>query len=96
MTAVHGGTVNGTLHVLRACAQAGTVSRVVMTSSISAISEGWELPPKNGDTVMDPESKWSNPGKCTPYRKLLVYTASRSVFSDALHGFAPLLSREVA
>jgi dihydroflavonol-4-reductase len=65
--------VDGTLNVLKACARAGTVKRVVQTSSIVAIVCGWDVPPKDGDTVLEPETKWSNPEKSEPYRKFIQF-----------------------
>lgn len=57
--------VEGTLRVLRACARAGTVERVVLTSSVAAVAYG------HGSTNGRPltEEDWSNPDQCQPYQK---------------------------
>lgn len=59
--------VEGTQRVLKACAAAGTIKRVIMTSSMAAIMYGWDEPPKNGDTIAEPEKHWSNADKIPPY-----------------------------
>ncbi|KAK7090237.1 uncharacterized protein [Littorina saxatilis] len=56
--------VEGTLSVLEACAKAGTVKRVVLTSSCAAID--WT--PETHDKPRD-ESSWSDPSKQDPYSK---------------------------
>ena len=57
--------VEGTLNVLKACAEAGTVKRVVLTSSIAAVSNG--MNGDNGRTYT--EEDWSNEDMCGPYEK---------------------------
>ena len=57
--------MEGTLNVLKACAEAGTVKRVILTSSIAAVSNGF-----NGDTGRTyTEEDWSIEEKCGPYEK---------------------------
>ena len=57
--------VEGTLNVLKACAEAGTVKRVVLTSSIAAVSNNL-----NGDTGRTyTEEDWSIEERCGPYEK---------------------------
>ena len=56
--------VDGALRVLKACAAAGTVKRVVMTSSVAAVAMGH--PP---DEKVRTEADWSNPDQCDPYPK---------------------------
>jgi len=61
--------VNGTLAVMKACQQHGTVKRVVITSSVAAVaSVADEDKPKNG--ALFDETYWSNPdrpGGISPY-----------------------------
>ena len=61
--------VEGTTNVLQACADAGTIKRVVVTSSIAAVSCGMggnpELPPDHVYTEKD----WSAESVCAPYEK---------------------------
>ncbi|KAG5175973.1 hypothetical protein JKP88DRAFT_203281 [Tribonema minus] len=59
--------VDGTLRVLGACAAAGTIKRVVLTSSIAAIIAGWE--PEAGKELQEPETHWSVAEKCDAYSK---------------------------
>ena len=57
--------VEGTLSVLRACSEAGTVKRVVFVSSIAAVSAGL-----NGESgKIHTEEDWSAEEACTPYEK---------------------------
>lgn len=56
--------VDGTLRVLEASARAG-VRRVVMTSSLSAVSSG-RAP---GEERRRTEEDWSDPDRCAPYAK---------------------------
>lgn len=56
--------VDGTLRVLRAAAAAGTVKRVVVTSSAAAVRFG-----DKDDTAVHTEADWSNVDKCPPYPK---------------------------
>ncbi len=57
--------VDGTLRVLKACAESGTVKRVVQTSSVAAVAYGGDRPESK---VFD-EEDWSNADRCTPYPK---------------------------
>ncbi len=61
--------VEGTTTVLKACAEAGTVKRVVLTSSAVAVSTGNvgspELPPDHVYT----EEDWSHEPTCSPYAR---------------------------
>ena len=57
--------VDGTLRVLRVAATSGTVRRVVLTSSSSAIAGGRPEPGPGGHT----EEDWSVVENCTPYEK---------------------------
>jgi nucleoside-diphosphate-sugar epimerase len=72
--------VDGTLRVLRAAAAAGTVRRVVMTSSIDAIMRGHD----RDDRQLRDESSWSNVERCGPYARSKFY-AERAAwdFADA-------------
>ena len=56
--------VDGTLNVLKACAESGTVKRVVLTSSLGAVSAGLY-----GNSGKYSESDWSDETKCPPYEK---------------------------
>ena len=59
--------VNGTLNVLRACSEAGCVKRVVLTSSIAAVSSGMN---GNGNPEhVYTEEDWSPDDNCAPYEK---------------------------
>ncbi|RDD37144.1 Dihydroflavonol-4-reductase [Trichoplax sp. H2] len=57
--------VNGTLNVLEACVQSGTVKRVVLTSSVAAVSNGfmWET------GRLYSEKDWTDPSQAAPYEK---------------------------
>ena len=61
--------VDGTINVLQACADAGTVKRVILTSSVAAVSNGVSgnpnLPP---DHIYD-ESDWSDEASCEAYER---------------------------
>ena len=57
--------VEGTLSVLRACSEAGTVKRVVFVSSIAAVSAG--LGGESGK--IHTEEDWSAEEACPPYEK---------------------------
>lgn len=57
--------VDGTERVLRACAEIGTVRRVVLTSSIAAAAGGHD---SDGHKVFT-ESDWALPDRCDPYEK---------------------------
>ncbi len=60
--------VDGTLRVLRAAADAGTVRRVVLTSSMDAIVNGHGHGQGHGDQVRT-EADWSNVDRIAPYPK---------------------------
>ena len=57
--------VDGTRRVLHACAAAGTVKRVVMTSSVAAVAYGHA----DGQGTVRTESDWSNVERCEAYQK---------------------------
>ena len=57
--------VEGTLNVLKACSEDGNVKRVVLTSSIAAVSNG--LNGENGKEYT--ETDWSNEANCGAYEK---------------------------
>ena len=57
--------VDGTKRVLNACAQSGTVKRVVMTSSVAAVAFGHD----KSDNRVRTETDWSNPDRCQAYPK---------------------------
>jgi dihydroflavonol-4-reductase len=57
--------VEGTLRVLRAAAASGTVRRVVLTSSSSAVAAGRPRPASGRHT----EDDWSREENCSPYEK---------------------------
>ena len=57
--------VDGTINILQACADAGTVKRVVLTSSLVAACYGPELPPDH----LYSEADWSEGSLCTGYVK---------------------------
>lgn len=57
--------VDGTKRVLNACAESGTVKRVVLTSSVAAVASGH--PP--GERKVRTEADWSNPDRSPPYPK---------------------------
>ncbi|MFN2426979.1 MAG: SDR family oxidoreductase [Candidatus Binatia bacterium] len=57
--------VDGTLRVLRAAVESGTVTRVVLTSSVAAVAYGHE---DSAGRVLD-EDDWSVPEKCEAYQK---------------------------
>lgn len=61
--------VDGTLSVLKACAKAGTVKRVILTSSIAAISCGTLGSPSKPAGYVYSESDWSDEAGCEVYEK---------------------------
>ncbi len=61
--------VDGTLRVLRAADAAGTVRRVIMTSSSDAITRGRA----GGDSTVLTEADWSSVEHCGPYAKSKVF-----------------------
>ena len=61
--------VEGTTNVLQACADAGTVKRVVVTSSVAAISCGQNGDPEKPVDYVYTEKDWSPEAHCDPYEK---------------------------
>ena len=61
--------VEGTTNVLQACADAGTVKRVVVTSSVAAISCGLTGDPEKPADYVYTEKDWSPEAACAPYEK---------------------------
>jgi dihydroflavonol-4-reductase len=57
--------VDGTTRVLRACAESGTVTRVVLTSSVAAIAFGHT----DGQNTVRTEADWSRVENCEAYQK---------------------------
>jgi nucleoside-diphosphate-sugar epimerase len=60
-----GPAVDGTRRVLQACADAGTVQRVVMTSSVAAVAFGHT----DGHDRVRTEADWSQVDNCEAYQK---------------------------
>lgn len=60
--------VEGTLNVLKACAESGTVKRVVLTSSVVAVATSIGNPGQPPDYVYS-ETDWADEASCTPYGK---------------------------
>ncbi len=61
--------VDGTKTVLQACAEAGTVKRVVLTSSIAAMSSGLAGNPEQPPDHVYTEEDWSVETSCAPYER---------------------------
>lgn len=61
--------VEGTTNVLQACADAGTVKRVVVTSSVAAVSCGMVGHPDNPPDYVYTEKDWSPEVACGAYEK---------------------------
>ena len=61
--------VEGTTNVLQACADAGTVKRVILTSSVAAISCGTAGSPDKPPDHVYTEADWSLESGCAPYEK---------------------------
>ena len=61
--------VEGTINVLQACADAGTIKRVVVTSSIAAVSSGTGGSPGNPPDYVYTEKDWSVESACDAYVK---------------------------
>jgi dihydroflavonol-4-reductase len=76
--------VDGTRRVLGACAGAGTVKRVVLTSSVAAVAFGHT---DGGDTVRT-EADWSEVERCDAYQK------SKTLAERAAWDFVAALPQE--
>ena len=61
--------VDGTLNVLTACSESGSVKKVVLTSSIAAISCGGAGRPDRPKDHVYTEEDWSPPEACAPYER---------------------------
>ena len=61
--------VEGTINVLKACAESGTVKRVVLTSSTAAVSSGFTGNPDQPPDYVYSETDWSDEASCLPYEK---------------------------
>lgn len=61
--------VDGTVSVLKACVEAGCVKRVILTSSIAAISCGQFGHPDKSVDYLYSEKDWSVESNCPPYEK---------------------------
>ena len=61
--------VEGTTSVLKACAGAGTIKRVVVTSSVASVSCGLDGNPGNPPDYIYSENDWSTETACAPYEK---------------------------
>jgi len=79
--------VDGTLNVLSACAESGTVKRVVLTSSIASISCGLAGHPSRQNNAYS-EEDWSPPEACEPYER------SKTLAEKAAWDFMKDLSEE--
>ncbi|XP_065840424.1 uncharacterized protein [Oscarella lobularis] len=81
--------VDGTKRVLEACAEAGTVKRVILTSSIAAISTGYlGNEDKPHDHVYTPDD-WTNPDsqRCPAYEASKTYAEKAAwEFVEKLEG----------
>lgn len=74
--------VKGTLNVLGSCAKAASVKRVVLTSSVAAVSYNGR--PRTPDVVVD-ESWFSNPEFCKEMK--MWYVLSKTLAEDAAWKF---------
>ena len=61
--------VEGTLNVLKACAESGTVKRVVLTSSGAAITQIVSGSPGQPPDYVYSETDWADEASCIPYEK---------------------------
>ena len=71
--------VEGTTNVLTACKESGTVKRVVVTSSMAAVSSGNAGDPDKPQDHVYTEEDWSNPVSCQPY-ELSKYKAEKAAW----------------
>ncbi|KAJ4766444.1 Cinnamoyl-CoA reductase 1 [Rhynchospora pubera] len=75
--------VRGTLNVLKSCAKASTVKRVIVTSSMAAVEQNGK--PKNPDVVVD-ETWFSIPEICE--KSKLWYPLSKTLAEEAAWKFS--------
>ena len=61
--------IEGTTNVLKACAESGTVKRVVLTSSAAAVSSGMLGNPGRPQDYVYTEADWSDENTCPPYER---------------------------
>ena len=71
--------VEGTTNVLTACGDSGTVKRVVVTSSMAAVSSGNAGNPDLPQDHVYTEEDWSNPVSCQAY-ELSKYKAEKAAW----------------
>ena len=71
--------VEGTTNVLTACKESGAVKRVVITSSMAAVSSGNAGDPDKPQDHVYTEEDWSNPVSCQPY-ELSKYKAENAAW----------------
>ena len=71
--------VEGTTNVLTACKESGAVKRVVITSSMAAVSSGNAGDPDKPQDHVYTEEDWSNPVSCQPY-ELSKYKAEKAAW----------------
>ncbi|KAG6436748.1 hypothetical protein SASPL_101650 [Salvia splendens] len=74
--------VKGTLNVLRSCAKAPSVKRIVLTSSIAAVAYNGK--PRTPEVVVD-ETWWSSPEVCEQMQ--MWYVLSKTLAEDAAWKF---------
>ena len=61
--------VDGTINVLKACAESGTVKRVVLTSSLAAVTGLFTGNPGQPPDYVYSETDWADEASCTAYEK---------------------------
>ncbi|XP_042044698.1 phenylacetaldehyde reductase-like [Salvia splendens] len=74
--------VKGTLNVLRSCAKAPSVKRIVLTSSVAAVAYNGK--PRTPEVVVD-ETWWSSPEVCEQMQ--MWYVLSKTLAEDAAWKF---------